>query len=413
MISRQDFSKKQILVYYPARGDKLACQNDNIVIRDRDNKIKHQSTCYRLFALFVVGNTTITTGLIQRSKKFGFSICFFSMGMKLYEVIGSRMEGNTLLRQRQYEYKGMELGQRIIENKIYNQRQAINSIRRKTLENKQAIRYLDRQIENLRQETMPLLSILGVEESAAKTYFAEIFDNTSWQGRKPRIKCDYVNTALDIGYTVLFYVIDAILNIYGFDTYYGVLHRCFYMRKSLVCDIMEPFRPVIDLEVRKAINLRQIKEEDFDVYDHRVVLKWKKSSEYTGLFMEAVLEHKEEIFEYYELLQEVYERSKGRRISVFLLDGRMIIVSYDIADDKLRRHFSKYLSRFGRRLQYSVFEIENSEHILSNISADIENRFKKKFSQADSVYVFQLSKTCKIQKYGYAVNDDADFILIK
>lgn len=45
MISRQDFSKKQILVYYPARGDKLACQNDNIVIRDRDNKIKHQSTC--------------------------------------------------------------------------------------------------------------------------------------------------------------------------------------------------------------------------------------------------------------------------------------------------------------------------------------------------------------------------------
>lgn len=91
----------------------------------------------------------------------------------------------------------------------------------------------------------------------------------------------------------------------------------------------------------------------------------------------------------------------------------MIIVSYDIADDKLRRHFSKYLSRFGRRLQYSVFEIENSENILSNISADIENRFKKKFSQADSVYVFQLSKTCKIQKYGYAVNDDADFILIK
>lgn len=315
MISRQDFSKKQILVYYPARGDKLACQNDNIVIRDRDNKIKHQSTCYRLFALFVVGNTTITTGLIQRSKKFGFSICFFSMGMKLYEVIGSRMEGNTLLRQHQYEYKGMELGQRIIENKIYNQRQAINSIRRKTLENKQAIRYLDRQIENLRQETMPLLSILGVEGSAAKTYFAEIFDNTSWQGRKPRIKCDYVNTALDIGYTVLFHVIDAILNIYGFDTYYGVLHRCFYMRKSLVCDIMEPFRPVIDLEVRKAINLRQIKEEDFDVYDHRVVLKWKKSSEYTGLFMEAVLEHKEEIFEY---IQSYYRKfMKGAKAEEF------------------------------------------------------------------------------------------------
>ena len=35
----------------------------------------------------------------------------------------------------------------------------------------------------------------------------------------------------------------------------------------------------------------------------------------------------------------------------------MIVVSYDISDDKLRTKFSKYLSRFGHRLQYSVFEI--------------------------------------------------------
>ena len=58
---------------------------------------------------------------------------------------------------------------------------------------------------------------------------------------------------LDIGYTMLFNIVDAMLQIYGFDTYYGVFHRCFYMRKSLVCDIMEPMRPIIDYEIRKAI----------------------------------------------------------------------------------------------------------------------------------------------------------------
>lgn len=317
MISGNDFSKKQIIVFCPAKGDKLTYQNDNIVIRDGKNQIKYQSTCYRLFALFVVGNTTITTGLIQRSKKFGFSICFFSMGMKLYEVIGSRMEGNTLLRQHQYEYRGTELGQQIIRNKILNQREAINQIRRKTLENKQAIRALDAHIETLSQGNLPLLSILGVEGSAAKTYFGEIFDNTLWKCRKPRIKSDYVNTTLDIGYTVLFNVIDAILNIYGFDTYYGVLHKCFYMRKSLVCDIMEPFRPIIDLEVRKGVNLNQIKEEDFDIYDKRVVLKWKKSSEYTGLFMRAILSHKDEIFTY---IQSYYRNfMKGAKVEEFPL----------------------------------------------------------------------------------------------
>lgn len=30
----------------------------------------------------------------------------------------------------------------------------------------------------------------------------------------------------------------------------------------------------------------------------------------------------------------------------------MIIVSYDISDDKLRTNFAKYLSKFGHRIQY-------------------------------------------------------------
>ncbi len=53
----------------------------------------------------------------------------------------------------------------------------------------------------------------------------------------------------------------------------------------------------------------------------------------------------------------------------------MIVISYDISNDKLRTRFSKYLSRFGHRIQYSVFEIDNSESFLSNIEIDIKNNF--------------------------------------
>ena len=55
----------------------------------------------------------------------------------------------------------------------------------------------------------------------------------------------------------------------------------------------------------------------------------------------------------------------------------MIVISYDISNDKLRTRFSKYLSRFGHRIQYSVFEIDNSESFLSNIEIDIKNNFEK------------------------------------
>lgn len=97
MLSANDFSKKQIIFMFPKEGDKLTFSNDNIVVKDKAGKTKYQSTCYRLFMLCIVGNISITSGLIQRSKKFGFSICLMSMTFKVYEVIGARMEGNTLL----------------------------------------------------------------------------------------------------------------------------------------------------------------------------------------------------------------------------------------------------------------------------------------------------------------------------
>lgn len=90
----------------------------------------------------------------------------------------------------------------------------------------------------------------------------------------------------------------------------------------------------------------------------------------------------------------------------------MIIVSYDIADDKLRTRFSKYLLRYGHRIQYSVYEIDNSQKILKNIMSDIENKYKKLFSQADSVYIFNMSATCDIIRYGFAKNEEKSLVII-
>ena len=90
----------------------------------------------------------------------------------------------------------------------------------------------------------------------------------------------------------------------------------------------------------------------------------------------------------------------------------MILISYDISDNKKRTKFAKYLEQYGHRIQYSVFEIDNSPRILNNIMKDIENKFMKKFDQSDSVYVFNLSSSCKVQKFGYAKNEDNDIIII-
>ena len=297
MLSANDFSKKQIIFLFTNTGEKLSFSNDNIVIKDKEGKIKHQSTCYRLFMVCVVGNISIT-------------ICLMSTTFRVYEIIGSRMEGNTMLRKRQYEYTQNDIGRKIEQNKIANQMDTLKNIRKKTEEIKEGIEFLQDMIDKL-NEPLNYLEVMGIEGNAARVYFTRVFNNVKWNGRKPRIKNDYINVTLDIGYTMLFNIVDAILQIYGFDTYYGVFHKCFYMRKSLVCDLMEPMRPIVDYSVRKAINLEQCKKEDFEVYDNRWVLKYKMNSKYIQFLMKDILEYKDEIFVYIQKYYRFFMKMKS------------------------------------------------------------------------------------------------------
>jgi len=90
----------------------------------------------------------------------------------------------------------------------------------------------------------------------------------------------------------------------------------------------------------------------------------------------------------------------------------MLIVTYDIQNDKLRTQFSKLLEKHGYRLQYSVFQIKNSKRILNLIVSEIKHRFEKSFSKADSIIIFKYSKASTDQtiKFGYAKDLDDDII---
>lgn len=88
----------------------------------------------------------------------------------------------------------------------------------------------------------------------------------------------------------------------------------------------------------------------------------------------------------------------------------MLVISYDIKDDKLRTRFSKMLTRNGAiRLQYSVYEINNTERIMKNLLVLIEDKFSKEFGGDDSVIIFDVSSV-KLKKYGNAIHRDKDVV---
>ena len=89
----------------------------------------------------------------------------------------------------------------------------------------------------------------------------------------------------------------------------------------------------------------------------------------------------------------------------------MFLLTYDIQDNKLRTKFSKFLTRYGRRVQFSVFEIRNSRRILDNIAVGIRTRFGKSFKQSDSVLVYDIGDENCVMRFGYPKNEESDLVI--
>ncbi len=87
----------------------------------------------------------------------------------------------------------------------------------------------------------------------------------------------------------------------------------------------------------------------------------------------------------------------------------MLVISYDISDKKMRARFSKMLTKNGGiRLQYSVYEVNNTNRVLGNLMVKID-QFASKFDGGDSVIVFDVSEV-KLKKFGNAIHRDVDIV---
>ena len=90
----------------------------------------------------------------------------------------------------------------------------------------------------------------------------------------------------------------------------------------------------------------------------------------------------------------------------------MLLITYDFRNDKMRSKFSKFLKKYGRRIQYSVFEVKNSERILKNIKSEVELKYKPYFSNVDSILIFSICNGCmkKVGRYGSHTHEEKEVI---
>lgn len=98
-------------------------------------------------------------------------------------------------------------------------------------------------------------------------------------------------------------------------------------------------------------------------------------------------------------------------IKLKIMKKGCVIVTYDIQDNKLRTQFSKFLEKHGVRLQFSVFEIHNSDRMIKLVCEKIERDFKPGFSEADSILLFFTNLEQAIT-YGNASHLNKDVVFV-
>jgi len=123
-----------------------------------------------------------------------------------------------------------KLWTRIVKNKIMNQALLLNKIKSNKYE--LVLSYVDEVIDGDKTNR---------EGHAAKVYFNAIYGNNF-----ARNLDNEINSALNYGYSVLLSFINKEIINNGYLTQLGIHHKNEFNQFNLTCDLMEPFRVIID-----------------------------------------------------------------------------------------------------------------------------------------------------------------------
>lgn len=301
MFTNRDIQFKSIFVINCREHQKtLRVLNGELYLVDTDKeKALTKIPFQKILALFIIGNTTITSPLIEKCRRYNVAISLIKPSLRQIAFISESAEANYLLRQKQYSLDpdDISVAKWIVKNKISNQRELLRRSRKKDELTINGIEYCKSVLDTI-DGLDDFNSLMGVEGSASKVFFSAYFNGLNWKKRVPHTHIDPINTMLDIGYTILFNYIEVFVRMFGFDLYRGVYHKQWFRRKSLVCDLIEPFRCIIDAQLKKSLHLGQFKESDFKLSKGEYELKNDEAWKYYQIFFEALIARKGDVFTY-------------------------------------------------------------------------------------------------------------------
>ena len=233
---------------------KLSYKNDYLVIRSETLQMIHLSE----INLIIVENgmVSITSYLINEliNNKIKLIFCDekHNPAGEVMSYYGAFNTSKKILKQTNWKEERKDLiWQQIIKNKIHNQAKVLKELK---IENYEKL---------LEFETQVLPGDKTNREGhAAKVYFNLLFGRKFIRGEN-----DNINSSLDYGYAIILSTMNKEIVSKGYITQLGINHKSEFNQFNLACDLMEPFRPLVDKIVYENCNLELNKNQKYKLID--------------------------------------------------------------------------------------------------------------------------------------------------
>jgi CRISP-associated protein Cas1 len=265
----------------------------------------------KIESIVLSNKAMITTQAIATALEHNIDIIFLdNYGDPLGRIWFAKLGSTALIRRRQLEIadseKGLGMVVAMIRQKIENQIGFLKKLmysrpgRESLFEEPiqmiygaiSALEITGKTIEEARN------SIMGIEGTAGRAYFQCISqvmpEKYIFKGRSRQPAKDPFNAVLNYCYGILYGRIEKACILSGLDPYIGFLHTDNYNKKSLVFDLIEPFRIYAEQTTVYLFTGKQVRDDYFDIAENAVSLNATGKPH----VIEAMNKHMEETIRY-------------------------------------------------------------------------------------------------------------------
>ncbi|MBW1927048.1 MAG: CRISPR-associated endonuclease Cas1 [Deltaproteobacteria bacterium] len=261
-------------------GSYLRVKDGNFLVKAKERRMELSPR--KVSSILVTTGVSLTSDVIKLAMTWNIDLVFLDeFGTPYGRVWHCRLGSTTRIRRRQLEVaetmEGVHLVLEWVKRKFENQIEHLAELRKRRTRKSRELTGGINQLTSLQGSLAEIKGgnleavrsrVLGVEGNGSRVYFSTLSEalpeRYQFNGRSRNPAKDFFNCLLNYGYGVLYSLVEHGCILAGLDPYTGLLHTDNYNKKSMVFDMIEPYRVWADRVVMVLLAGRKVKEAHFD-----------------------------------------------------------------------------------------------------------------------------------------------------